>query len=248
MPLNLKELDLFPLGDQALSIRFGTVIQEENHREIQSFMHYIEKHPIHGIEDIIPAFTTLTFTYDPMKLAKQMGETSSPFLNLKKQLLMRIEAYNATSSETHTLRQRTIPVCYGGTFGPDLAYVATYHHLSIEEVISLHSETEYLVYMIGFAPGFPYMGGLSEKLHTPRRSTPRLRLPKGSVGIADGQTGVYPLETPGGWQLIGRTPLSLFNPESAAQPSFLQSGDRIRFIPISEKDFWRYAEGGAQWE
>ena len=136
------------------------------------------------------------------------------------------------------LTQRTIsiPVCYGGEFGPDLEYVAHTNHLTTDEVIHFHSKGEYLVYMIGFAPGFPFLGGLSEKIVTPRRSSPRMSIPAGSVGIAGKQTGVYSISTPGGWQLIGRTPSKLFLPNEIP-PSLLQAGDKVEFVSISPKEY-----------
>jgi inhibitor of KinA len=134
-----------------------------------------------------------------------------------------------------------IPVCYGGEFGPDLGYVAEHNQLSVEEVIEIHTSGQYLVYMIGFAPGFPYLGGMSERIMAPRRQSPRLAIPAGTVGIAGMQTGVYPIETPGGWQLIGRTPLALFRPQDNP-PSLLQSGDIVRFCQISDKEYEEYKE------
>ena len=140
------------------------------------------------------------------------------------------------------LRTVRIPVCYGGELGPDLGEVAAFHRLSPQQVIDIHTGGEYLVYMIGFAPGFPYVGGMSNKIATPRRKMPRLAIPAGSVGIAGEQTGVYPLETPGGWQLIGRTPLSLFNPQAKSAPSLLQAGDRIEFYAISRQEYESYGK------
>ncbi|MEI7024979.1 5-oxoprolinase subunit PxpB [Paenibacillus sp. y28] len=129
-----------------------------------------------------------------------------------------------------------LPVCYGGEYGPDLAFVALHTGLSEREVIRRHSEAEYKVYMIGFAPGFPYLGGLPPELSAPRRSQPRPEVPRGAVGIAGTQTGVYPQVTPGGWQIIGRTPLSLFQPD-CDPPALLQAGDRIRFVPINPVEY-----------
>jgi len=129
-----------------------------------------------------------------------------------------------------------IPVCYGGKFGPDLEIVAKHNQLTPDEVITIHSEGLYLIYMIGFAPGFPYLGGLSDKIATPRRESPRFKIPAGTVGIAGDQTGVYPIETPGGWQLIGRTPVKLFNPKHSS-PTLLKTGSYIRFIPIPPKEY-----------
>ncbi len=135
----------------------------------------------------------------------------------------------------------SIPVCYGGDFGPDLEYVAHHNNISPQEVIEIHSGNEYSVYMIGFSPGFPYLGGMSEKISAPRRSSPRLIIPAGSVGIAGKQTGIYPIETPGGWQIIGRTPIKLFRPDEES-PSLLQAGDKIKFTPISYPEFMKWEE------
>ncbi len=129
-----------------------------------------------------------------------------------------------------------IQVCYGKAYGPDIENVARINHITIDEVIKIHSESEYLIYMVGFTPGFPFLGGLSEKLFTPRLETPRLKVPKGSVGIANNQAGVYPIESPGGWQLIGKTPLNLFDP-NRSNPLLYQAGDKIKFKPITEREF-----------
>jgi inhibitor of KinA len=135
-----------------------------------------------------------------------------------------------------------IPVLYGGEYGPDLEYVASFHKISAEEVIQIHTESECLVYMIGFAPGFPFMGGMDERIATPRRESPRTAIVPGSVGIAGKQTGIYSLETPGGWQIIGRTPLELFRPD-LNPPTLLKAGDRIKFFPISPEEFNTFKEG-----
>ena len=132
-----------------------------------------------------------------------------------------------------------IPVCYGGELGPDLDDVARQHQITAQDVIDLHSGAVYLVYMVGFMPGFAYMGGLPAQLATPRRATPRTAVPAGTVGIGGSQTGVYPLESPGGWNLIGRTPVKVF--EIAREPAtLLTTGDRARFVPISARDFERW--------
>jgi KipI family sensor histidine kinase inhibitor len=131
-----------------------------------------------------------------------------------------------------------IPVCYGGDFGPDIEFVAQTHDLTVEEVIRIHSEPEYPIYMIGFTPGFPFLGGLPEKLHTPRLETPRTVVPAGSVGIANAQTGIYPIDSPGGWQLIGKTPLKLFDLQRS-NPILLKAGDALKFKPITIYEYHR---------
>jgi len=157
-----------------------------------------------------------------------------PIEDLKKRL-ERIEAglQQAPLPEPKLTR---IPTVYGGAYGPDLEEVANYHQISPEEVIQLHCSRPYLIYMIGFMPGFPYMGELPEKLVTPRLKTPRLLVPKGSVAVAQRQTGIYSMESPGGWQILGRTPVELFDPEKDP-PALLQMGDFVQFYPISEKEF-----------
>jgi KipI family sensor histidine kinase inhibitor len=135
-----------------------------------------------------------------------------------------------------------VPTVYGGEFGPDLAFVASHSRLSEAEVVQIHSGTDYLVYMMGFSPGFPYLGGMSPRIATPRLKTPRTAIPAGSVGIAQEQTGVYPVESPGGWQLIGRTPARLF--DAGRQPPVLvEAGDSIRFVPIVPRQFTEIEEG-----
>lgn len=136
-----------------------------------------------------------------------------------------------------------IPVCYGGQYGPDIEFVAEHNGLSVQEVISIHTKPEYLVYMIGFCPGFPYLGGMDERIATPRRTTPRLQIPARSIGIAGNQTGGYPISTPGGWQIIGRTPVEMFRPEDEEKPSLLNSGDIVKFVAISEQEYLALRNG-----
>jgi len=139
-------------------------------------------------------------------------------------------------------KESVIPVCYGGEFGPDIAFVAAHNHIGTDDVIRLHSEPSYPIYMLGFSPGFPFLGGLSEKLHTPRLTSPRTRVPAGSVGIANNQTGIYPIASPGGWQLIGRSPVRLFDPQRP-EPFLLCAGDTLRFEPITPGEYQRRAVG-----
>ena len=228
---------LRPLGDHAVVIQLGSSIQQETHELVKTVTNLLEIQTPDWLVELIPAFTTVTVYYDPIKII----ESQKAFQNTL--------PYTVVCSEIeHTLSQMTlgehtesrivdIPVCYGGEFGPDLDEVANYHQVSPEEIIHKHTNGDYLVYMIGFAPGFPYIGGMSPEIATPRRESPRLKIPAGTVGIAGEQTGVYPIETPGGWQLIGRTPLKLFTPDSDDSPSLLKAGDRIRFSPISLEEY-----------
>lgn len=243
-------MKLFPLGDAAVVIELGDEISEDVHRKVKALSMRLAERPIPGMIEYVPAFTTVTVFYDPCLVLKEMGirltenKTLAPpspyqqMCSLLKDTLTDIEA----EADVPT-RVIEIPVCYGEEFGPDLEFVAKHNGLTPEEVIRIHSEAEYLVYMIGFAPGFPYLGGMPEAIAAPRRPSPRLSIPAGSVGIAGKQTGVYPIETPGGWQLIGRTPLKLFVPDSDS-PTLLTAGDRIRFRAISRHEYDEWKEGG----
>ena len=223
---------LFPLGDAAVVLEFGTRISPDTHRAIQAFSAYLSRHPFVGLRELVPAFTTLTVYYDPWLLSENGRQ--QPYEKVASVLQKMLPAAQATAAalEAPTVE---IPVCYGGEFGPDFDFVARHTQMEPAEVIARHCAPEYLVHMIGFAPGFPYLGGLDARLHTPRKSKPRPVVPAGAVGIAGPQTGIYSLPTPGGWQLIGRTPLRLFNPERA-QPSLLQAGQHLRFVPIGEAE------------
>jgi inhibitor of KinA len=224
----------FPLGDAAVVLEFGTSINPATHQAIQTAGAYLARHPFAGLRECVPAFTTLTVYYDPWLLSENGQQ---PYENVVQTLRQMLPAALATEVQS-SAEIVEIPVCYGGAFGPDLAFVAAHTGLLPAEVIALHTAPEYLVHMIGFAPGFPYLGGLDARLATPRRAQPRPLVPTGTVGIAGPQTGIYSLPTPGGWQLIGRTPLGLFNPEWA-QPSRLHAGQHLRFVPISEAEFER---------
>lgn len=232
-PVPAAHVRLFPLGDAAVVLEFGQSISLDTHRAIQAVRGYLAQHPFAGLRELVPAFTTLTVYYDPWLLSDHGRH--QPYEHVAAMLRQLLPAALATAVAAGTAITE-IPVCYGGAFGPDLEAVAQHTDLSCAEVITRHSAPEYLVHMIGFAPGFPYLGGLDARLATPRRAKPRPLVPAGAVGIAGPQTGIYSLPTPGGWQLIGRTPLRLFDP-AREQPSRLQAGQRLRFVPISEAEF-----------
>jgi inhibitor of KinA len=227
---------LYPLGDAAVVLELGQAIAPATQQLVQAFAKVLARHPPPGLREVVPAFTTLTVYYDPLALFA-LG-AASPYEQMASALQRLLPAAQAALADHEPGPLVEIPVCYGGEFGPDLALVASHAQLSAAEVIARHAQPDYLVHMIGFAPGFPYLGGLDARLATPRRAQPRPRVPAGAVGIAGAQTGVYSLPTPGGWQLIGRTPLRLFDP-SRARPSLLQAGDWLRFVPISEAEFQR---------
>lgn len=219
-----------PLGDQAIVIEAGNAINEQTQQQIRMISGLLETETPDWIIEFIPAFTTVSVFYNPVTISYEEAKTE-----LQKLLQ---QTATAQTSEPRTVE---IPVCYGGEFGPDLDFVASHNGLTPEEVIQIHTAGDYSVYMIGFAPGFPFIGGMSEKIAAPRRPSPRLRIPERTVGIAGMQTGVYPIETPGGWQLIGRTPLRLFRPENDI-PSLLRAGDKIIFRQINEQEYHAYEE------
>ena len=220
----------FPMGDQALIVEFGDRIDPDLSAHIAGVaLRLRDSRPI-GVLDIVPAYATLALHYDPAAV----GTGTSPY----EALVETIGTWLKTKYTGDALAGRVIeiPVCYGGVFGEDLQALAQSRGLSVDDVIALHSGATYHVHMLGFVPGFAYLGGLDARLATPRRDTPRPRVPAGSVAIAGEQTAVYPLDTPGGWQIIGRTPLQLFTPE-ATPPSLLNAGDSVRFVPISAQEF-----------
>lgn len=229
---------LFPLGDAALVVQFGDEISPEVHRMVAAFAQYLNSQSFPGFIESVPAYCTLTVYYDPLKVGEM--ENATPYEQVR-QYLYRLAAC-IESGTPQQARLVEIPVCYGGTFGPDLEFVAQHNKLTVEEVMAIHSQKEYLVYMIGFAPGFPYMGGMDTRISAPRKETPRSKIPAGTVGIANIQTGIYSLETPGGWQLIGRTPLTLFNHEREPA-SLLQAGDKVRFVPVTSEEYWERKAG-----
>jgi len=233
-----------PLGEAAIQVSFGEKIDPQLCICARALAAELEKTPFLGLKEVEVSYTGVAVFFEPLILSREKLEKANPELshsyqvveNYINNLLKKIEL-----SEADITPKVRVPVCYGGEYGPDLEYVAEYHKMTQEEVINKHTSGDYLVYMIGFAPGFPYVGGLPEEIVTPRRKTPRLAIPKGSVGIAGTQTGAYPLETPGGWQLIGRTPLELFRINDLDHPSVLQAGDRLQFYAITSEEFKRIA-------
>lgn len=219
---------LSPLGDCAVVIAFGDEIDQATNWRVKAFSDRLGAASLPAIVEHIPTFTNVTVIYDPL---------SANYKDLVADIERVIEAMPAKilGGDARTVE---IPVCYGGEFGPDLESVAERNNLSPDEVVEIHCESAYPVYMIGFAPGFPYLGGMSERISAPRLDTPREKIPAGSVGIAGRQTGVYPIETPGGWRLIGRTPLRMFNP-TRDPPSLLQAGDLVRFTAINKEEYER---------
>jgi inhibitor of KinA len=215
-------------GDQGILVELGDVISPQVHRRVRALNIALETEPIEGVLECVQTYRSVVMRYDPLKTSLD-------------RLRERIEKLfsNLDDFDIPEPLIVEIPVCYGGEFGPDLGHVATLNGLTESEVIARHSQPEYLIYMVGFTPGFPFLGGLHESLHTPRLETPRKSVPAGSVGIANGQTGVYPIESPGGWQLIGRVPIALFDP-NLDNPFLLSAGDILKFKAIDEHEYKQF--------
>jgi KipI family sensor histidine kinase inhibitor len=215
------------MGDSGLLVVYGNTIDPRINRKVQAAKYRLTQAPLSGVVEIVPAYCSILIIFDPLALdaeeiKKVLTDLDSP----------------STRTDVPASDLVEVPVCYGGQYGPDLTRVADHNGLVEEEVIRLHSQARYPVYMLGFTPGFPYLGGLPEKLHTPRLDSPRIKVPAGSVGIANNQTGIYPIESPGGWQLIGRTPLKLFDP-GRSTPFLLKAGDLLKFKPICADEYKR---------
>lgn len=218
-----EQARFLPMGDGAIVMEFANEISKEVNARIRQTTKAIEK-TIEGVIEVLPTYRSITIFYRPDQITYD-------------ELVTKLQTIKQGNEEGDSPSRRIeIPTVYGGEYGPDLAYVAQHASLSEEEVIRIHTGTDYLVYMLGFSPGFTYLGGLDERIATPRLESPRVKIPAGSVGIAGSQTGMYPSESPGGWQLIGRTPLKLYDPKKEP-PVFIQAGDYIRYVAITESEY-----------
>jgi inhibitor of KinA len=216
-----------PAGEAALVVEFGETIDPAVNARVRHLLLAIEGARIRGVRDLVPTYRSLLVSYDP--LAVGFDELRAHIESLERV---------AGTDSFAPPRRVDIPTAYGGPFGPDLPFVASHNGLTEDEVVAIHSNTDYLVHMMGFSPGFAYLGGMSERIATPRLKTPRTVIPAGSVGIAQAQTGIYPVASPGGWQVIGQTPVSLFDP-SRTPPVLVEAGDSIRFVPITPGEYAR---------
>lgn len=212
------------MGDRSFLVELGGKISPEVNRRVQFLMRQIEQMRLPGVRELAPGYRSLLVIFDPLAIAAAQLKERIAEIHLQQ-----------TAGSLPAAKLLTVPVFYGGEYGPDLEGVADHLHKSCEEVIRLHTETIYRVYMIGFTPGYPYLGELPASLAVPRRSTPRTRVPKGSVAIAQRQTGIYPVESPGGWQIIGWTPIELFDP-SRRLPSLLEMGDQVKFEAVRQAE------------
>lgn len=212
-------------GDKAVTVEFGDELSEECNKRVIKLYKMFKLKKIEGIISMIPTYRSLLIKYDPFKITYY-------------ELIKLIELYNNNDTEKEEVKAKVyeIPVVYGGEFGPDLDFVARYNNLTVEEVISIHTKPLYRIFMIGFTMGFAYLGGMSEKIATPRLEKPRTEVKAGSVGIAGNQTGIYPISSPGGWRIIGRTPIKIYNPTSE-NPILLETGNFIKFVRITEDEY-----------
>jgi inhibitor of KinA len=212
------------MGDRSLLVEIGTVVSPDVNRRVQEMWLRLEQAHLPGVRELAPSYRSLLVIFDPLAVS----------LESLKARIVRVLAEPATGGALPSKRI-AIPVFYGGDYGPDLESVAALLGVTPAEVVRRHTATVYRVYMIGFTPGYPYMGELSAELAVPRRATPRTKVPKGSVGIAQRQTGIYPVESPGGWQIIGWTPIELFDPRRRL-PSLLEMGDEVQFDAVQSEE------------
>lgn len=223
----MQNIRILTAGDSSLLIEFGKEISPEINRKIAATVQLMREQHIEGVVDVIPAFCSLLVNYDPRVIR---------YDKMKKRMESLVRVDIKAGEEARKIFE--IPVLYGGEYGPDLANIAEHAGLSEEEVVAIHSSRDYLIYMLGFLPGFCYLGGLDERIHTPRLANPRLKIRAGSVGIGGSQTGIYPLDSPGGWQLMGMTPVKTYDPGREV-PILVEAGNYIRFVPIDEAEYRR---------
>ena len=243
-----RDFIIKPLGETGLILKFGHEISPEIHDKVQSLAAYLDKHPFTGMQEYVISYTSVAVYYNPFTVRQRLAQALTQKDKSAFAIVSHIMAdcrERARQMPKEPANIVKIPVCYGGEYGPDLEFVAKYHKMTPQQVIDIHTAPEYLVYMIGFCPGFPYLGGMDKRIATPRRETPRVSLPARSIGIAGEQTGGYPISTPGGWQIIGRTPVEMFRPKNSKRPSLLQAGDHVKFYAVSPEEYKAIEEGQA---
>lgn len=224
---------IFPLGDAAITVDFGNCIRESVNNEVIARLNQLQKEPLPGMIEAVPAYSSLTIYYDVLMLRKKIPLSLTVYGWMKEQIENILQQQVKLAEEKKRIIH--IPVCYDEEFAIDIEQLAAAKNISPEDVVEIHTSKEYRVYMLGFLPGFAYMGELDERIAMPRKPQP-VKIVAGSVGIAGRQTGIYPLASPGGWQIIGRTPLRLFN-GSSDEPTLLRAGDLVQFYSISKDEF-----------
>ncbi len=223
----MQNIQILTEGDSSLLIVFGNEVSPDINRRISATVQLLKNQHIEGIVDLIPSYCALLINYNPQVIR---------YAEIRRRV-EKILSMDAMAGES-ARKVVEIPVCYGGEYGPDLQTIADHAGLTAEEVIEIHTSRDYLIYMLGFLPGFCYLGGLDERIHTPRLANPRIRIREGSVGIGGSATGIYPMDSPGGWQLMGMTPVKTYDP-SKEVPILLNAGEYIRFIRIDEAEYQR---------
>lgn len=224
----MTSIRMLAAGEQGLVVEFGDAIDPALNGRVHDFCRRIASLHLPGIIEIVPTYRSALIIFDPFVIGRA---------ELARHAEKLVETEGAQEANARP-RLVTIPVCYGGEFGPDLDFVASHNHLGADDVIRIHASRPYKIYMLGFMPGFPYLGGMDGRIAAPRLPEPRTKIPAGSVGIAGHQTGFYPYESPGGWRLIGRTPIKPFDPASGS-PFLFAAGDFIRFRPVPIGEFER---------
>lgn len=214
-------------GERGVVIEFGNEIDPVINASVHRFAKILRREMMESILEVVPTYRSLMVYFDPLIISRQ---------TLEDRIAKHLANLDSVAALRETTRMITIPVCYGGEFGPDLEFVARHNALTADQVVAIHISAPYLVYMLGFTPGFPYLGGMPERIAAPRLLAPRVKIPAGSVGIAGKQTGIYPIESPGGWQLIGRTPLMVFSP-IARHPFLFAAGDYLQFAAIQPDEY-----------
>lgn len=214
-----------PVGDQAILCEFGNKIDEKINDEVQALTRQIKSASLRGVTELLPTYRSLLVFYDSSRISyKKLSKTIGSFHR------------DSTGQESGNKKTRIVPCLYGGECGPDLSDMADQLGMSEAEIVNIHKSVDYKIYMLGFLPGFVYLGGLDERIHMPRLDVPRTKIPERSVGIGGNQTGVYPMESPGGWRLIGSTPLDFYNPVNTP-PVLCEAGEYIRFEPVTEQEY-----------
>lgn len=222
----MQEIKFLPAGDCAIVAEFGNAVDIEINKKVHALAAKISKRQIKGVTELLPTFRSLMIYYNPRQTS---------FADIKKEIVSLENIENSAGSEKKKILK--IPCCYGARFGCDLAYMENHTGLDREEIIKIHSASDYKIYMMGFLPGFVYLGGLDKRLEMPRLKTPRIKIQAGAVGIGGNQTGVYPLTSPGGWRLMGATPVDFYDPKRE-KPVLCAAGEYIRFVPITIGEYY----------